>query len=555
MMVRRALVITICLQWHADGRDDTVKKPRPPGISTRTVTVPNPFDRNLRRMSPFERSRFFVQGGFPNRRGFGVDSLTVLCLLGCFPMTVVTRFAPSPTGFLHIGGARTALFNWLFARHHGGRFLLRIEDTDRARSTEAAVSAILDGLSWLGLNWDGDAVSQFARRERHAEIAQAMVAAGQAYYCYCSPDELTAQREAQKAAGRPMRYEGTWRDRPIADAPEGVKPVVRLRAPRDGETVIQDRVQGEVRVRNDQLDDMVLLRGDGTPTYMLSVVVDDHDMGITHIIRGDDHLTNAFRQLQIYKAMNWEPPIFSHIPLIHGADGAKLSKRHGALGAEAYRDLGYLPEALRNYLLRLGWGHGDAEIISDAEAIEWFSLEGIGRAAARFDFAKLDNLNGHYLRQADDTRLVALIAPVLERELDLTLSEAGRARLQRAMPGLKSRAKTVVDLVAAARFYVTIRPLPLEPKAAALLDAAACERLKALTSRLDVLSDWQAGAIETVARVFAEEHGVKLGQIAQPLRAAITWSTMSPPIFEVAELLGKEETVARLRSAESLPVR
>jgi len=463
-------------------------------------------------------------------------------------MTVVTRFAPSPTGYLHIGGARTALFNWLFARHHGGTFLLRIEDTDRARSTEAAVTALLDGLSWLGLHWDGEAVSQFERRERHAEVARAMIAAGAAYYCYCSPDELTALREAQKAAGQPMRYDGRWRDRPAADAPAGVAPVVRLRAPREGETVIQDRVQGEVRVRNDQLDDMVLLRGDGTPTYMLSVVVDDHDMAVTHIIRGDDHLTNAFRQVQIYKAMGWAPPEFAHIPLIHGPDGAKLSKRHGALGAEAYRDLGYLPEALRNYLLRLGWGHGDAEIISDAEATEWFSLEGIGRSAARFDFAKLDSLNAHYLRQADDTRLAGLIAPRLEAALGAPLSDAQKDLLVRAMPGLKARAKTVVELATSAQFYVATRPLPLEAKAAALLDGAARQRLAALTVLLDGLTEWRAGAIEAVARDFSEQQGLKLGQVAQPLRAALTGSTVSPPIFEVAELLGKDETIARLRS-------
>ncbi len=461
-------------------------------------------------------------------------------------MTVVTRFAPSPTGFLHIGGARTALFNWLFARHHGGKFLLRIEDTDRQRSTDAAVAAILDGLSWLGLQWDGEAVSQFERRHRHAEVANAMLAAGQAYHCYCSPDELTAIREQQKASGQPMRYDGRWRDRPASEAPPGVAPVVRLKAPRAGETVIEDRVQGSVRVGNDQLDDMVLLRADGTPTYMLSVVVDDHDMGVTHVIRGDDHLTNAFRQVQIYKAMGWEPPEFAHIPLIHGPDGAKLSKRHGALGAEAYRDLGYLPEALRNYLLRLGWGHGDAEIISDTEATEWFGLEGIGRSAARFDFAKLDSLNAHYLRQADDARLVALITPRLESELGMVLGPDQRGLLVRAMPGLKVRAKTVVELAASARFYVAGRALVLDAKAAALLDDAARARLAAITERLAALGSWQAAAIEAEARRFTEESACKLGQIAQPLRAALTGSTVSPPVFEVAELLGKDEALARL---------
>ena len=463
-------------------------------------------------------------------------------------MTVVTRFAPSPTGYLHIGGARTALFNWLFARRHGGRFLLRIEDTDRARSTQAAVDALLDGLTWLGLHWDGEAVSQFERRHRHAEVAAAMLAAGQAYHCYCSHEELTALREAQKAAGQPTRYDGRWRDRPATEAPPGVKPVVRLKAPREGETVIEDRVQGTVRVRNDQLDDMVLLRADGTPTYMLSVVVDDHDMGITHIIRGDDHLTNAFRQVQIYKAMGWEMPEFAHIPLIHGSDGAKLSKRHGALGAEAYRDLGYLPEALRNYLLRLGWGHGDAEIISDAEATEWFSLEGIGRSAARFDFAKLDSLNAHYLRQADDARLAGLARPHLESSLGRSLTEAEMALLGRAMPGLKMRAKTMVELAASAGFYVATRPLALDAKAAAVLDGGARERLSALADRLEAIEDWSAAVIEAAARAFAEEIGCKLGQLAQPLRAALTGGTVSPPIFEVAELLGKSESLLRVRT-------
>ncbi|MEI6984608.1 MAG: glutamate--tRNA ligase [Rhodospirillaceae bacterium] len=467
-------------------------------------------------------------------------------------MQVVTRFAPSPTGFLHIGGARTALFNWLFARHHGGRFHLRIEDTDRARSSDAAVVAILDGLSWMGLAWDGDVISQFERRSRHAEIADAMVAAGQAYHCYCSPDELALMRESQKAAGQTMRYDGRWRERSTAEAPAGVMPVVRLRAPRDGETVILDRVQGEVRVRNDQLDDMVLLRGDGTPTYMLSVVVDDHDMGITHIIRGDDHLTNAFRQVQIYRAMGWEPPEFAHIPLIHGADGAKLSKRHGALGAEAYRELGYLPESMRNYLLRLGWGHGDAEIISDAEAVAWFTLEGVGRSAARFDLAKLDSLNALYLRRADDARLSDLIAPRLESELGRCLGPDQRDLLRRAMPGLKVRAKTLVDLAVGAKVYVASRPLAFDAKAAEVLDAAALDRLRALIDHLLGLKTWHADTIEAGTRALSDQLGLKLGQLAQPLRAALTGGTVSPPIFEVAALLGKDESIARLREAQAV---
>ncbi|MBC7135504.1 MAG: glutamate--tRNA ligase, partial [Oceanibaculum nanhaiense] len=342
-------------------------------------------------------------------------------------MTVVTRFAPSPTGFLHIGGGRTALFNWLYARHTGGKFLLRIEDTDRARSTEDAVQAIFDGLKWLGLDWDDEAVMQFARAGRHAEVAHELLAQGKAYRCYASPEELTAMREQAKAEGRPVRYDGRWRDRPDSDAPAGVAPVIRLKAPQTGQTIIQDMVQGEVTVANEQLDDFVLLRGDGTPTYMLSVVVDDHDMGITHVIRGDDHLNNAFRQTQLYQAMGWDVPHFAHIPLIHGPDGAKLSKRHGALGVEAYRDMGFLPEAMRNYLLRLGWGHGDEEIIPTDKAIEWFDLDAVGRSASRFDMAKLENLNAHYLREADDTRLATLILPMLEEKLGRPVDDSGKA--------------------------------------------------------------------------------------------------------------------------------
>ena len=464
-------------------------------------------------------------------------------------MTVVTRFAPSPTGFLHIGGARTALFNWLYARHTGGTYLLRIEDTDRQRSTDAAVDAILDGLSWLGLDWDGDAVSQFARKDRHAEVAQQMLAAGRAYYCYASPEELEEMRAAQKAAGQPGRYDGRWRDGDPSEAPEGVKPVIRLKAPQEGETVLKDHVQGEVRVQNAQLDDLILLRADGTPTYLLAVVVDDHDMGVTHVIRGDDHLTNTFRQIQIYNAMGWDLPEFGHIPLIHGPDGAKLSKRHGALGVDAYRDMGYLPEAIRNYLLRLGWAHGDDEIISTEQAVEWFNLEGIGRSPSRFDFAKLENLNAHYMRQADDARLVGLAAPRLEAELGRALTDSERALLTRAMNGLKQRARTVVDLAQSARFYVAARPLPMDEKAAALLDEKGCGILTDLAARFAAETDFTAAALEALVRRFAEERGEKLGKIAQPLRAALTGSTVSPPIFEVAELLGRAQTLARMNDA------
>jgi glutamyl-tRNA synthetase len=461
-------------------------------------------------------------------------------------MTVITRFAPSPTGYLHIGGTRTALFNWLFARHHGGTFLLRIEDTDRARSTDAATAAIFEGLKWLGLDWDGEAVSQFSRRERHAEVARELLAKGQAYYCYATPEELEAMREAQRAAGQPLRYDGRWRDRDPKDAPAGILPTIRLKAPQTGETVVDDQVQGPVTVANAQLDDMVLLRGDGTPTYMLSVVVDDHDFGITHIIRGDDHLTNAFRQTQLYRAMGWDTPVFAHIPLIHGPDGKKLSKRHGAQGVEEWREMGYLPETLRNYLLRLGWAHGDDEIISTEQAIQWFDLPGIGRSPSRLDFGKLDNLNGHYIREADDARLAMLITPRIEAEIGRPLSATQTARLAAGMPGLKPRAKTLNDLAQSARLYAGERPLTLDAKAAALIAPAALELLSAWIERAQT-GDFSAAALEQAARSLAEERGIKLGELAQPLRAALTGSTISPPIFEVASIFGRDEVIARLK--------
>jgi glutamyl-tRNA synthetase len=465
-------------------------------------------------------------------------------------MTVVTRFAPSPTGYLHIGGARTALFNWLYARHHGGKFLLRIEDTDRARSTDAATAAIFDGLSWLGLDWDGEAVSQFSRRERHAEAARSLLATGHAYYCYTSTAELEAMRAEQRAAGLPTRYDGRWRDRDPAEAPAGVPPVLRLKAPQTGETTVQDQVQGPVTVANAQMDDMVLLRADGTPTYMLSVVVDDHDFGVTHIIRGDDHLTNAFRQTQLYQALNWEIPVFAHVPLIHGPDGKKLSKRHGALGAEAYREMGYLPETLRNYLLRLGWAHGDDETISTEQAIAWFDLDGIGRSPARLDLAKLDNLNGHYIREADDTRLADLIAPRLEADLGRSLTALQRERVKHGMPGLKARAKTLVELAAAARLYAEDRPVTLQPKAAAILTGEARSLLSRWKSMAAAGSSFAAQDLEAAARNLAQDAGVKLGDVAQPLRAALTGSTISPPIFEVASIFGRDEVLARLTEQE-----
>jgi glutamyl-tRNA synthetase len=466
-------------------------------------------------------------------------------------MSTVTRFAPSPTGYLHIGGARTALFNWLFARHNGGGFLLRIEDTDRARSTEAATEAILEGLSWLGLDWDGEAVSQFARRERHAEVAHELLAKGHAYYCYATTEELERMREEQRAQGLPQRYDGRWRDRDPGEAPAGILPTIRLKAPQTGETVVEDRVQGRVVVANEQLDDMVLLRGDGTPTYMLSVVVDDHDFGITHIIRGDDHLTNAFRQTQLYRALGWEIPIFAHVPMIHGPDGKKLSKRHGALGVDAWRDMGYLPETMRNYLLRLGWGHGDDEIISTEQAIAWFDLDGVGRSPARLDFAKLDNLNGHYIRAADDARLAALVADRLEATLERPLTDVQRDRLARGMPGLKARAKTIIELASSARLYAEERPVALDQKAASLLTPGALLLLRSWMERAASSDDFAAEELEQAARDLAIERGVKLGEVAQPIRAALTGTTISPPIFEVASILGKDEVIARLSDVQN----
>ncbi len=460
---------------------------------------------------------------------------------------VVTRFAPSPTGFLHIGGARTALFNWLFARHHGGKFLLRIEDTDRARSTDAAVAAIFDGLEWLGLGGDEPAVFQFARTPRHAEVANQLLEAGHAYRCYATPEELSELREQQRAAKQPMRYDGRWRDRAPEDEPADAPFVIRIKAPRTGETVIEDAVQGRVVVQNAELDDMILLRSDGTPTYMLAVVVDDHDMGVTHVIRGDDHLNNAFRQLSIIKAMQWEEPIYAHIPLIHGSDGAKLSKRHGALGVDAYRDeMGMLPEAVLNYLLRLGWGHGDEEIISIARAIDLFDIGGVGRSPSRFDIKKLENLNGHYLREADDARLAALVAPRVAARLGKVLSENGLDILTQAMASLKPRAKNLNEIAEGAEFLFKNCPLDFDEKASALLDDSARALLKKTADALQPVQFWTVEAIEDVIRRVAEDAGLGLGKVAQPLRAALTGRTVSPGIFDVLFLLGKEESLERL---------
>jgi len=465
--------------------------------------------------------------------------------------TVVTRFAPSPTGFLHIGGARTALFNWLYARGRGGRMLLRIEDTDRERSTKAAIDAILDGLAWLGLEWDGETVYQSTRVERHRAAVEELLAAGRAYRCYATPQELEAMRDAARREGRARLYDGRWRDRDPGDAPAGVKPAIRLKAPLEGETVVEDAVQGRVVWQNKDLDDLVLLRSDGTPTYMLAVVVDDHDMSITHIIRGDDHFTNAARQTQIYQALGWSVPAMAHIPLIHGPDGSKLSKRHGALGVDAYRAMGYLPAAVRNYLVRLGWSHGDQEVFSTDEMIAAFDLPQVGRSPARFDFAKLESLNGHYLRQADDAALVAEIERLLPHiaagnALAAKMNPALREKLVAAMPALKERAKTLVELIDSAHYIYADRPIALDDKAAALLNAEARGMIADLVRELQAVEPWTAASVEAAVRAYADTSGRKLGAVAQPLRAALTGRTTSPGIFDVLAVLGKPESLARL---------
>ncbi len=465
--------------------------------------------------------------------------------------SIVTRFAPSPTGFLHIGGARTALFNWLYARGRGGKMLLRIEDTDRERSTKEAIDAILEGLKWLELDWDGDVVYQYSRAARHREIAEQLLATGKAYRCYASVEELAEMREKARAEGKTRLYDGRWRDRDPSEAGPNVKPVIRLKAPLTGETVVEDQVQGRVVWQNENLDDFVLLRSDGNPTYMLSVVVDDHDMAVTHIIRGDDHLTNGARQTQIYNALGWDVPIMAHIPLIHGPDGSKLSKRHGALGVDAYRAMGYLPIALRNYLARLGWSHGDQEIFSTQEMIAAFDLPAIGRSAARFDFAKLESLNGHYIRNADDASLVTAFEDVLKfaangSDIQNRLNERTRAQLLQAMPGLKERAKTLLDLVDSAGFIFAARPLAMDAKAAALLTDEMRKLIGTLKDILGKVSPWSAETAESAIRAHAEASSLKLGAIAQPLRIALTGRTTSPGIFDVLAVLGKDECLARL---------
>ncbi|MGA9817051.1 MAG: glutamate--tRNA ligase [Pseudolabrys sp.] len=465
---------------------------------------------------------------------------------------IITRFAPSPTGFLHIGGGRTALFNWLYAKRHGGKMLLRIEDTDRERSTAAAINAIIDGLTWLGLNWDGEIIFQFSRAARHRQVAEQLLGSGHAYRCYCSQDELTAMREKARAEGRTRLYEGHCRDRDPKDVPAGVNPVIRLKAPLTGETVVDDQVQGRVVWQNENLDDFVLLRSDGTPTYMLAVVVDDHDMAVTHIIRGDDHLNNAARQTQIYHALGWKVPVMAHIPLIHGPDGSKLSKRHGALGVDAYRAMGYLPAAMRNYLVRLGWSHGDQEIFSAEEMIAAFDLPQIGRSPARFDFTKLESLNGHYIRASDDADLIVAMEQLLPhiaggQELTSKMTPVLRAKLLAAMPGLKERAKTLVELFEASRFLWTSRPIDIADQAKALLTGEAKTLIAALLPELEAVPDWNAATVEAIVRPYAERAGLKLGAVAQPLRAALTGRATSPPIFDVLAVLGREESLARLR--------
>ncbi|WP_455474671.1 glutamate--tRNA ligase [Bartonella sp. B30(2025)] len=466
-------------------------------------------------------------------------------------MSVITRFAPSPTGFLHIGGARTALFNWLYAKHTGGKMLLRIEDTDRERSTEAAVKAIIDGLHWLGLNYDGDPISQFERAERHRQVAEQLVKDGKAYYCYASPEELAEMRENARAEGRPPRYDGRWRDRDISEAPKDIKPVIRIKAPKDGETILHDRVQGDVHFPNKDLDDFIILRSDGSPTYMHAVVVDDHDMGITHIIRGDDHLTNAARQAIIFNAMGWDIPVMAHIPLIHGENGAKLSKRHGALGVDAYRTMGYLPAALLNYLVRLGWSHGDDELISIKDMISWFDIDDINKGAARFDFKKLDAINGHYMRMSNDQDLFDAVLNILPdteggQKIMEMLNERHRAQFLTAIPSLKERSKTLCELIDNASFIFAQRPLHLDEKAQALLDKNGLATLEGIYFVLKKCTNWDAKVLDEILRYYAQTQNLKFGAIAQPLRVALTGRTTSPGVFDVLISLGRDETLNRI---------
>ncbi len=464
-------------------------------------------------------------------------------------MTVVTRFPPSPTGFMHIGNARTALFNWLYARRHNGKFVVRIEDTDRKRYSEEAVQAIMDGLEWLGLDFDGEATSQFARLDRHTEVAMEMIEKGQAYYCYCSAEELDEMRENAKKTGQKTFYDRRWRDRPASDAPKDVKPVVRIKAPIEGTSVIEDQVQGVVKVENDQLDDFIILRSDGTPTYMLSVVVDDHDMDITHVIRGDDHLNNSFRQKIIFDAMGWTVPIFAHLPLIHGQDGGKFSKRHGAQGVLDYRDLGFLPDAVFNYLLRLGWSHGDDEIIPRDKAVEWFDLEHIGKSPAKFDVAKLESLNAHYINETSAEELVELAAPFLEENHNIAIDNIGKQRIIEGIDELKSRSKTLIQFAADAAFYAKKTPLDYTEKAQNTLIESK-DILEELQSEFSALEKITSDDVQNICKqIAAEKKDGKMGKVAMPLRAAITGTTASPSVFHAAEILGKDEVVLRIQDA------
>lgn len=500
---------------------------------------------------------------------------------------IVVRFAPSPTGYLHIGGARTALFNWLYAKRYAGKFLLRIEDTDRERNNPEALSAILDGLRWLELDWDGDPISQYSRSNRHKEIAFSLLSTRNAYRCYMTANELDSMRKQAEADKKPLTIKSPWRDKDETEAPKDQPFVIRLKAPREGITEVDDRVQGFVTFPNKDLDDLILLRSDGSPTYNLSVVVDDHDMGITHIIRGVDHLTNAARQTQIYNAMKWKIPVWCHVPLIHGSDGSKLSKRHGAQGVDEYRSMGYLPEALRNYLARLGWSHGDDEIISTKQLQDWFDINNINKSAARFDFKKLDDLNAHYIRHAKEETLMKLIRNMLEHinfssfdtlsldpksppRSDVNLAHEIKSLLYKsdiktgndlikrfdffswegvlsALPSMKERAKTLCDLVVGLLYLIADRPLNLDQKARKIIDAEKQGSLQELLSLFSETKLWTANELEKQLRIVSEEKGLKLGQIAQPLRAALTGRTVSPPVFNVMEILGKEEVLLRLK--------
>jgi len=468
---------------------------------------------------------------------------------------IITRFAPSPTGFLHIGGARTALFNWIFAKKSDGKMVLRIEDTDRARYNEEAVEAIVDGLSWLGIKWDGEPISQFANRDRHAQIAHELLNSGNAYKCYCTSEELAEMRELAKQKGLPPRYDGRWRDADLNSAPSNTPYVIRIKTPKNDDIIINDLVQGEVRFKTQNLDDFILLRSDGTPTYMLAVVVDDHDMGATHVIRGDDHLTNTARQIVIYQALGWKIPQMAHLPLIHGQDGAKLSKRHGALGVDAYRRMGYLPQAMCNYLARLGWSHGDDEFFSVEQLIEWFDFDGLNKGAARFDFAKLENLNAQHIRQSEPKELfdhMVSLANELGDEKDLDGLKAHKSVVLNMLPELQPRAKTLLDLISLAQFIYCQLPIEIEEKAAKHINEQTRDMIAKIVEHLEVLDEWTSENISAAVRQFGEDNEIKLGKIAQPLRVALTGRTVSAGIFEMMAAIGKEETLKRFNGQAKL---